>query len=309
MPPLARTMPGDAPDETPSTAQVRVTARAKVNLALHVTGRRADGYHLLDTLVAFPDIGDRIAVRAAERLTLRVTGPFADSLPSVSADEGQGNNLVLRAARALSRHCEVARGATIELDKQLPVASGIGGGSADAAATLRALVRAWHVSVSEADLHEIAAGLGADVPMCLASRPLQARGIGDQLTEIGALPAAGVVLVNPRVAVATPAVFGALAQRDNPPLPALPKLPDTAALVDYLSRTRNDLEVPAREVAPVIGEVLAALESLPGLRLARMSGSGATCFGLFDELAAAGSAAAALQRRHPRWWIRAATLD
>lgn len=286
------------------TAAAPELARAKVNLALHVTGRRADGYHLLDTLVAFPDIGDRLFAEAADDLSLAVTGPFAGSL---SADDD--DNLVLQAARRLRERLARPIGARLTLEKNLPVASGIGGGSADAAAVLRLLTRLWSVGIAETDLAGIALSLGADVPMCLASRALAARGIGEDIALLPELPQVGIVLVNPGVEVATPAVFKALERRDNPPLPPLPDgFGDPAALCDWLAATRNDLEAPAVAIAPVIAEVLAALRACPGTLLARMSGSGATCFALHDSVDAAKAAAGRLGDAHRAWWIRAASL-
>jgi 4-diphosphocytidyl-2-C-methyl-D-erythritol kinase len=269
-------------------------AAAKLNLSLHVTGRRADGYHLLDSLVAFADVGDRIRVERAEALSLTVTGPQGEGL---SAGE---DNLVLRAARLMP-----GAPARITLDKVLPVASGIGGGSADAAATLRALAGLYGVPLPAASA---VLGLGADVPVCLEGRACRMTGVGEGLTPL-ALPEVAVVLVNPGVSVATPAVFMALDRRDNPPMPPeLPPLRDLMALVAFLRQTRNDLEPAALRLAPVVGLVHAALGAQPGCVLARMSGSGATCFGLFGTADQAGAAAAALQRAEPGWWVATATL-
>lgn len=278
-------------------------ARAKVNLALHITGRREDGYHRLDSFVVFPDIGDRVSARPAGRLSLGLSGPFASML---SVDD---DNLVLRAARMLA---EKARndGHTVSdvalfLDKQLPVASGIGGGSADAAATLQLLVDLWGLPYGPDALADLAITLGADVPMCLAGTPLRASGIGEVVTPLPALPAFSLVLVNPGVAVSTPAVFKALASRDNPPLPALPPaFAEVHDLAGYLSGCRNDLEAPALALVPQIGDVLAALRATWGCLLSRMSGSGATCFGLFAHADEAATAAARIAAAHPAWWVR-----
>lgn len=271
-------------------------ARAKVNLALHVTGRRADGYHLLDSLVTFADLGDRVTAEPADALELRVTGPMAAGVP------GGEDNLVLRAARAFGP----APGARITLEKHLPPASGIGGGSADAAAALRVLAALWG-----RDLPDAAAvlRLGADVPVCLRGETLRMTGVGEVLAPAPPLPPVWAVLANPGVAVPTPAVFAALDRRDNPPMPAdLPRWRDAGALAAWLHGTRNDLEPPARALHPVIGQVLAALAAQPGCLLARMSGSGATVFGLFPDAAAAARAAAQLARPQPGWWVRAARL-
>ena len=267
---------------------IEVLARAKVNLALHVTGRRADGYHLLDSVVAFAATGDRITVADAPDLSLTITGPFGPGLSTT-------DNLVLKAARAL----HPARGAAITLEKNLPLASGIGGGSADAAATLLALSRLWSLPLPPPDA---VLALGADVPVCLLGQPARMQGIGEALSPL-TLPPAGLLLVNPGVAVPTADVFRALAQRDNPPLPPMPALTDAARLATWLATCRNDLEPPARQIAPAIDETLQALAATPGCLLARMSGSGATCFALYPDAPSAQTAAQALRAAHPGWWI------
>ncbi len=270
-------------------------AAAKVNLYLHVTGRRADGYHLLDSLAAFPAIGDRLSAETDHALSLTLTGPFGGDLAA------EPDNLVLRAARALAAHCGVAAGARLVLEKNLPIASGIGGGSADAAAALRLLCRLWSVHPGEAALAEIAAGLGADIPVCLASRPARMRGIGEILNAAPELPAFGMVLINPGLAVPTPAVFKA---RTGPfsPEAALPQSwPGLAGMTEGLAHTSNDLQAAAIALCPPIAGVLEALTATPTCRLARMSGSGATCFGLFSDADAAAQAAERLQR--PGWWV------
>ena len=273
-------------------------APAKINLTLHVTGQRADGYHLLDSLVVFAGVGDQItADPAAKGLSLSITGAQAANLP-VSPD-----NLVLRAARAFGADL----GAGLTLEKRLPVASGIGGGSADAAATLRALAALWGLPLPAPA--EVTA-LGADVPVCLAGRPCRMQGIGDWLEPLSApLPKARLVLVNPGIALSTPLVFKALEKRDNAPMPAdIPLFSTIEALVDFLKAGRNDLEAAAISVAPRIGQVLDSLASEPGCLLARMSGSGATCFGLFAEADHSGRAAAKLQAAHPDWWVAEAEM-
>lgn len=271
-------------------AEVKLLARAKINLALHVTGQRADGYHLLDSLVAFADVGDGIAVQPDRALSLRIDGPFAPGL-----EPGPGN-LVWRAAEAMGG------AARIVLTKRLPLASGIGGGSADAAATLRALKQLGRSLPSEAAV----LALGADVPVCLAGRPMRMRGIGERLDPVD-LPPAHLVLVNPGVGVSTPAVFKALAVKENAPLPEMGSLADAEDLAAWLARsTRNDLEAPARGLCPEVAEVLAALGATDSCLLARMSGSGATCFGLYARAEDAAVAARALAR--PGWWVEAAAL-
>ena len=266
-------------------------APAKVNLYLHVTGRRADGYHILDSLAVFPAAGDRLVVEPADTLSLVIDGPFAPVL------QHESDNLVLRAARALAARDGLAPRARLRLTKNLPVASGIGGGSADAAAALRLLSRLWHVPPADISL---AAGLGADVPVCLASRPVRMGGIGEILLPAPALPPGFIVLVNAGMAVATPAVFRARRGDFSPPATLAPGWPDLAALVADLLVLRNDLEEPAIALQPVIADVLAALRTRPGCELARMSGSGATCFGLFASADEAETAATGLRR--PGWW-------
>jgi 4-diphosphocytidyl-2-C-methyl-D-erythritol kinase len=280
-----------------ATEAVSEDAPAKLNLCLHVTGRRADGYHLLDSLVVFADIGDRVTAVAGKGLSLRVTGPEAVGL-STEAD-----NLVLRAAQAM----EVGNVA-LTLEKRLPIASGVGGGSADAAATLRLLARMTGCALPPA---VAVLRLGADVPVCLAGRPARMQGIGEQVSPVPRLPEMTCVLVNPRVPVPTPQVFAALQCRENP---ALPTVPDEAlfSATDFASwlrdHSRNDLVTPARLVAPVLEKVEAALQETPGCLLARMSGSGGTNFGLYPTADAATAAATVLRARHPEWWVKAGRI-
>ena len=275
-------------------------APAKVNLWLNVVGRRADGYHLLDSLIAFTDLADEITAQPADRLTLTVDGPWAGLLA------GEADNLVLKAARLLADRASVSPRAALHLTKRIPVAAGLGGGSADAAAALRALVDLWRVALPIEELFDLAARLGADVPMCLRSTPLRATGIGEQLQPVSGLPRLPMVLVNPRLAVSTPAVFRALARRDNPSLADLPAaFADVAGLARWLETTRNDLEAPAITLIPAIAEARAAMAATAGCLLARMSGSGATVFGLFPDDASAARAATALASAHPGWWVAA----
>lgn len=290
---------GGSPAEA---AGIREFAPAKVNLYLHVTGRRADGYHLLDSLVCFPAIGDAIAVAPADRLRLTVEGPFAAGLP------GGADNIVIAAARALAKAAGITAGADIRLEKRLPVASGIGGGSADAAAALRALARLWRLDGDPADLARIAVGLGADVPMCLASRPAFVGGIGEILEEAPPLPPAALLLVNPGLPLPTPAVFRGREGAFSPPGRFTAAPPSAAALAATLAARGNDLTRSAIALCPAIGAVLDCLATLDGALLARMSGSGATCFALFADLAGAAAAAADLAAAHPTWWTAAAPL-
>ncbi|MSO72847.1 MAG: 4-(cytidine 5'-diphospho)-2-C-methyl-D-erythritol kinase [Rhodospirillaceae bacterium] len=301
------------------TEAIVATAPAKINFSLHICGRRADGYHLLDSLVVFAGIGDRITVSPADELRLTIEGPFAGALAA------QPDNLALRAARLLadtssgapakSRYLFDARltgapGAHIVLEKNLPVASGIGGGSADAAATLVACGRLWNIDPMRLADREIAAKLGADVPVCLRGVPAFMSGIGETITPAPRLPQVSLVLVNPGGPLATKAVFAALRGRMSkaPPRDSVAGLTDAAALAAALAHFRNDLTAPALELLPAIGSVLAALEQTPGCLLARLSGSGPTCFGLFADEAAAGRAAAALTANKPGWWIAAAPV-
>ncbi len=276
-------------------------APAKINLHLHVVGRRDDGYHLLDSLAVFAGIGDRLSVSPSDELSLRLTGPFAAGL------EAEADNLVLRAARALGELVGIRPTGALVLEKNLPVASGIGGGSADAGATLRLLSRVWGIEPAVADRMRIGLRLGADVPVCIASRPAIMTGIGEILTPVPALPPAGLVLLNPGVAISTPAVFRIRSGAFSAPA----RFPaegwrSAEALADSLRATRNDLEQPARALAPVIGDCLNALAAAPGCLLARMSGSGATCFGLFASAEVARVVAASLAR--PGWWVRGGGL-
>ncbi len=263
-------------------------APAKINLSLHVTGRRADGYHLLDSLVVFAGAQDVVRAAPAADLTLSVSGPFAGALT------GDADNLVLRAARALAAAAGTAAGAALHLEKNLPVASGIGGGSADAAATLRVLARLWGMHLPAGRMRAIAADLGADVPVCLNPRARVMSGIGEVLSSAPALPQCGILLANPGEALATPAVFRSRTGPFSAP-PAWPRgWTDAAALAASLAKAANDLQAPAISLCPAIGTLLALLEAQPEALLARMSGSGATCFALFATPGAAAKAAAAL---------------
>ena len=282
---------------------VRVTAAAKINLYLHVTGQRSDGYHTLDSLVAFAGIGDALEARAADDLSLGLEGPFAAGLPAGD------DNLVLRAARALQSALGLNAGARLVLQKRLPPASGIGGGSADAAATLRALMRLWNARPDPATLDAIALNLGADVPVCLRGVAAFMGGIGEDLAPAPTLPTASLVLVNPGQPVSTPEVFRRRAGAFSPPARFTETPRDAAHLAQLLETRRNDLDAPARALCPAIGEALEALARCPGVLLARMSGSGATCFGLFADAGPATEAAFALMRAHPRWWVKAGSLE
>jgi 4-diphosphocytidyl-2-C-methyl-D-erythritol kinase len=273
---------------------VSAFAPAKINLTLHVTGRRDDGYHLLDSLVVFADVGDELFAEPAAELSLALAGPMAGRVP-----EG-GDNLVLRAARMV---CPPGRGAALRLHKALPVSAGLGGGSADAAAAVRAIAALYGLPLPDA---AALAPLGADVPACLAARPVRMCGIGERLHPV-AIPPLHFVLVNPGVSLSTPEVFTALEKKENAPMPEeFPAWPDAASFCRWLAARRNDLETPACALAPAVGDVLARLDETEGCLLARMSGSGATCFGLFGDAAAARRTAEELARAFPGWWVRAA---
>jgi 4-diphosphocytidyl-2-C-methyl-D-erythritol kinase len=286
-------------DAASAPAALVIRAPAKINLFLHVIERRADGYHTLDSLVAFTEAGDDLRAAPAADLSLSLDGAFGAAL----AGENTQDNLVMRAARALAAEAGIEGTAALHLTKTLPVASGIGGGSADAAAALRLLRSLWDIDIDDAALARLGLGLGADVPVCLAGAPRRMGGIGEEVTPVTGLPACGVLLVNPRVPVSTPAVF----RRCRPAGPGATAFSvagdDAAALAAALADSRNDLQGPALEVAPVIAEVLAALDSAPGCHLARLSGSGATCFGLFDDEAAATGAADTIRAAHGDWWV------
>jgi 4-diphosphocytidyl-2-C-methyl-D-erythritol kinase len=280
-------------------------APAKVNLFLHVGPPAADGYHPLASLVAFADVGDRLTARLADQLTLTITGPFADAL------EEEGDNLVLRAVRALGAAAGIGEpGLAITLDKQLPVAAGLGGGSSDGGAALKLARDALDLPFDDAALAKIAASIGADGPMCLHARAAWARGRGDVLTFEPALPALPALLVNPGVPSSTGAVYRAF-DAGEPGLADTPAPPldwSAPAVEAWLRMQRNDLETPALALAPAIGEALAAVAALPGARLTRMSGSGATVFALFGTTEAAEAGGRAVSALRPDWWIRPTLL-
>lgn len=289
----------EAGGETPADAPMRrleEQAPAKVNLDLRIIGRRPDGYHELDSIVAFTAWADRLTFAPDHRLTLELGGPFAAALVEPT------DNLVLRAVRRLADDAGRPPHVRIALDKRIPVAAGLGGGSADAAAALRGLNAFWELGLSASELRALALELGADVPVCLGSRPARMRGVGERLEPI-ALPVLDLVLANPNVAVSTGRVFAALGACG--PAPGSEQSVPTGRehLLAWLRERGNDLEAPARRLAPVIDEVLVAMRAQSGCRLARMSGSGATCFGVFDDRSAAARAAQAMRRARPSWWV------
>ncbi len=274
-------------------------APAKLNLFLHVTGKRSDGYHTLESLIAFtPHLSDQLTFHLAPTLSLVITGPCAGN---VSADS---KNLVLRAAEALLKKSGLKKGASITLEKHIPVGAGLGGGSADAATTLHALNRLWEMNFTMETLMKLALELGADVPACLMGKPAWIRGIGEKITPCRQFPALHALLVNPCIPLATSAVFGqgfslfseSIKAPDN-------AFPDVDSLYHFLTGTHNDLAGTALRLMPAITHALTALETLDDCRLARMSGSGATCFGLFDDAATLTRAADTLREMLPEWWI------
>jgi len=281
------------------------SAPAKVNLTLRVLGRRADGYHDLESLVAFADVADRLALTVGDALTLTVLGPGA------SQAGAEADNLVTKAARALAARVPGLRAGAFRLDKNLPVAAGLGGGSADAAAALRLLARANKLAPNDPRLHDAARATGADVPVCLDPRPRIMRGIGEILSAPLPLPRLHALLVNPGVAVPTKLVFSGWKPSANPirasdtaaNFAGLPNMQNKQELLRWLASEASDLETPAIALEPAIAEVLASLRAAAGCRLARMSGSGATCFALFSSAADSASAGKSLRIKFPDWWI------
>ena len=269
----------------------------KINLGLYVTGKRPDGYHLLDRLFVFPTDGVVIRIRDSETLSLKISGTYAEALSSTQ------DNIVLKAAQALAEEAGIRPEAEITLEKNLPVASGIGGGSADAAATLKALIRLWRLTVPEEKLYEIALKLGADVPSCLASKAVQVSGIGDILTPAPALPELYILLVNPNKPVSTPAVFKTRNPVFSEACPFTQDIPDFDDFIKELEARHNDLCEAACRLEPSVQSVLEALSADPLCRLARMSGSGGTCFGLFPNLKDATACREKIRSIHPEWWF------
>jgi 4-diphosphocytidyl-2-C-methyl-D-erythritol kinase len=267
---------------------IEVFAPAKVNLTLHVTGQREDGYHLLDSLVVFVDVGDQLRLTQSDQMSLKVTGPYASGVPTDSS------NLVWRAAVLCGLTTDVV------LEKYLPNAAGIGGGSADAAAVVRAATQLGYATQGDG------ASLGADVPVCMSSAPQRMQGIGERLMSVDDLPDIWMVLVNPRIGVPTPAIFSKLKNKSNAPMAdILPDWTNYDNFCTWLGDQRNDLETPAIEIQPIIANVL---HTLSDASLARMTGSGATCFGLYPSAHASATAAARIKRDNPDWWVAGAKV-
>jgi 4-diphosphocytidyl-2-C-methyl-D-erythritol kinase len=283
-------------------ATIRAKAPAKVNLTLHVTGRRDDGYHLLDSLVVFADVCDQLSATSSADLRITVSGPFSPGVPN------DDSNLMMRAAMVLQRVRGVEMGAALTLEKHLPHAAGIGSGSSDAALTLAMLAELWGVPPLPANAPEVVA-LGADVPVCLqAPAPTRMMGIGETLSDVPRLPDCALVLVRPPVEVPTAAVFQALTSRDGSGMDDLPLGLDYDGFVQWLSAQRNDLQAPAETIAPEIAHAIAALRALPAVSFAGMSGSGATCYGLVKDIATARQVARRMQVAHMNWWVAPAAV-
>lgn len=283
-------------------ATIKAIAPAKVNLTLHVTGQRADGYHLLDSLVVFAGVSDQLTATIAPDMRISVNGPFSIGVPT---DE---RNLMMRAADALRIARGVDKGAMLTLEKHLPHAAGIGSGSSDAAITLAMLAELWQVDPLPATAPEVVA-LGADVPVCLrAPNPTRMSGIGDVLVPVPQLPPCAIVLVRPRVDVPTGQVFNTMTDKNGAPMTPLPEGADYDAFVNWLKAQRNDMQAAAEKIAPEISEVIAKLDSLPGVSVAGMSGSGATCYGLVKDMATARHVARIVQVSKMDWWVAPAEV-
>ena len=295
-----------------SVSELVEDGRAKVNLTLRVVGRRVDGYHDLESVVAFADCADRLSLLPGAELQLKIAGPLAAACGETA------DNLVLTAARSLGERVPGLKVGAFTLDKVLPVAAGIGGGSADAAAALRLLAKANGLAIDDERVNEVARLTGADVPVCVPSQPCVMTGVGESLMPLS-LPKLPCVLVNPRVAVATKDVFGALGLRSGELLVGIADViqamvwPEAGASleewVEAFAASSNDLEGPAMRIQPVIGEVISALNATDGAWLARMSGSGATCFAIYENTAEAGRAAEKLRRDRPQWWVHSGVLS
>jgi 4-diphosphocytidyl-2-C-methyl-D-erythritol kinase len=297
-----------APETRPqNSADPGLLAPAKINLFLEVTGRRADGYHELSSLVAFADFGDRVQVEPAADFSLNITGPFAAAL-----EQGEGHakdNLLFKTAFWLQEKLNRGDRLAISLEKNLPVAAGLGGGSADAAALLRALTELWGFDPKDLDPVELARDLGADLPVCLLEKPCLVSGIGEELNSLPPLPPLWLLLANPGLPLSTAAVFQALTPPFSTAAPWPAEELASPAFIDALKARCNDLEAPAKKLMPEIGQVLEALEALPSCLLARMSGSGPTCFGLFASAEEARTAHERLSEARPGWWLQAGRLQ
>lgn len=302
------TKPPAASSDQSKGKNITVLAPAKVNLFLHIIGRRDDGYHLLESLLAFADYGDRITVGAADDIRFSVTGPFAHICRRAGCHGDK--NIVVTAARRLQKLCRVTAGADIVLEKNLPLSAGLGGGSSDAAATLKALQVLWRVEPDEEALVDLALGLGADVPACLIGEPAFVSGIGEHITPVETFPDMVSVLVNPGKPLSTSQVFKIFAKTERPfsaPLALSPEILENIGTL--IKGTHNDLLGPALGLCSEVGKILEVLQGFEDCRIARMSGSGATCFGLFGDPEKAEQAAAVIAKSHPKWWVRACQVS
>jgi len=287
--------------------EITVLAPAKVNLFLHIVGRRPDGYHLLESLFAFADIGDKLTLKEAKDISFKVSGPFKEICQRAGCD-GEGN-LVFKAATELAK-ISSGKGAEITLEKNLPLSAGLGGGSSDAAAVLKGLQILWNTEVDEDALFKLALDLGADVPACLLGGPCFVAGIGEKITPLEEFEDLEVVLVNPKRPLSTPQVFKSFMEANRPFTPPLGLTPDINESQERLiTETHNDLQGPAIALTPEVAKILGALEGCDGNVLARMSGSGASCFGIFENHGQSEKATAWLAREHPNWWVAETRLS
>lgn len=270
-----------------------IVAPAKVNLSLHITGKRADGYHLLDSMVVFTEFGDQLEITESETFSLTCSGDYGDLIAS------NNDNLVMKAARGMQQLDGKKSGLKVQLRKLIPVSAGLGGGSADAAAVIRFLCAQWNIDIDSSYVKELALSLGADVPVCLSHNPQQMAGIGEMITHLPIMPSLNLLLVNPKVALATADVFTAYQHQNRPTPQAWNGKED---LISYLRSCRNDLQPAAMSICPVVQEVLSVLSSLPQCLLARMSGSGASCYGVFASEDAMHLASKQLAKEKPGWW-------
>jgi len=281
---------------------ISMAAPAKINLYLNIMGKLNETYHELDSLVGFATYGDKVFVRDCEDFRLEISGPFSQMLPP------EKNNLVIKAAKELARETNYARGAYIKLVKNLPISSGIGGGSADAAATLKALNRLWGIKLKKEDLMTVGLKLGSDVPVCVKGKPARIGGRGEKIFSFEGFPKCGILLVNPRVPIPTIDVFKTF-QGKYSNYVEIPKINDIEALIEFLSTQKNDLQETSVKIAPVLQVILNILSDEPNCRLARVSGSGATCFGIFNDEHSAALSARAISSRFKEWWLKPTQLS
>lgn len=282
---------------------LRIEAPAKLNFFLHITSRRSDGYHVLESLAGFTAFGDLLEFAPDDTLSLRIEGPFAGQLQADMQD-----NLVLRAARALQEEAATKHGAAICLHKHIPMGAGLGGGSSDAAATLQGLARLWQLDIAQERLQAIALSLGSDVPVCLLQKAAWVSGVGEKLMPVEWSVKGAVLLVNPNIPLLTADVYRHFSQNYSPAMVPVRSVPDLAALVDLMQARHNALEAPAMALLSAIAAILSLLQSTQGCLIARMSGSGATCYGLYKDIKQAEEAAAHIKQSRPDYWVQATEL-